>query len=76
VNFDLPRQLSSRIVIFTACLLELGSCGTKRPIARGPHASRPPLLAATKTDLLQRVTAFYDSIHSLKIKAGFAGKRL
>ena len=58
--------------MFIACLLPLlglSSCGRRRPIARGPHASRPPLLTARKTDLVRQVAAFYDSIHSLKIVA-------
>lgn len=64
--------------MFIACLLpllELNSCAKKRPIARGPHASRPLLLTATKTDLLRQIAAFYDSIHSLKIVADLTVSR-
>jgi outer membrane lipoprotein-sorting protein len=69
---------SRRVIVFIACLIPLfglSSCGTKRPIAQGPHPPRSPLLTATKTDLLRQVAAFYDSIHSLKIVADLTVSR-
>jgi len=69
VSIDIPLRRSSLPVIFIACLLALSSCAHNRPIANAPHASRLPILTASKTELLDRVAAFYDSIDSLKITA-------
>jgi hypothetical protein len=71
---DSAHRTRLRLACLTA-VLALTSCARNRPIVRGPHPSKPAILTATKAQLLERVSAFYNSVQSLHLVADLTVSR-
>lgn len=54
-------------VLVAAPLLMVSCGGRDRPIARGTHPGLPPLLTATKDELVKSIVDFYEPIRSFSI---------